>query len=376
MKHFKTIIITKKHLKKILLISVFGATVFGCAFGTVHFLRYPSATMVFSEIDIAQEILDEGLPTNKQQKSVKSIVTDILGFDIDKPETILSHAFPTETETTVSIPPDELSVSTENVYVPTPSPYIDAPPDLPTHEQIISVKKFDMSNATTYSPNLTELCSSPLSVSVKGDSPQVLIMHTHTTECFVGDEMAGESERTTNEQYNMCAVGDVIQNVLESYGIGVIHDKTIHDYPSYKGSYTRAMETIEKNLAAYPSIQIVLDVHRDAYIYNDGSKLRVSADINGQQAARVMLVMGTDSMGLYHPYWKENLKLALKTQSAADIMYPGLMRSINLRRERFNMHATKGSLLLEVGSNGNTLAEAKLGGEYVARALAAALLNG
>ena len=78
-------------------------------------------------------------------------------------------------------------------------------------------------------------------------------------------------------------------------------------------------------------------------------------------------------MGLWHENWQENLKFAAKIQNAAEIMYPGVMRPINLRKERFNEHMTKGSLILEVGSNGNTLAQAKEGGKDVARAIAAVL---
>ena len=123
-------------------------------------------------------------------------------------------------------------------------------------------------------------------------------------------------------------------------------------------------------------MKVVIDLHRDAYVYPNGTKLRVEADVNGESCAQVMLVLGTDSMGLYHPYWRTNLSLAAKIQSAADVMYPGMMRPINLRRERFNMHVTKGSLLVEIGSNGNTLTEAKTAAENLGTAIAAALLNG
>lgn len=165
----------------------------------------------------------------------------------------------------------------------------------------------------------------------------------------------------------------MICRVLEENGIKTVHDTTYHDYPSYQGSYTRALSTIETQLKNNPSIEIVLDVHRDAFIYSDGSKLAVTCEENGISTAQVMLVVGTNSMGLWHENWQENLKFAAKIQNAAEIMYPGVMRPINLRKERFNEHMTKGSLILEVGSNGNTLAQAKEGGKDVARAIAAVL---
>ena len=116
-----------------------------------------------------------------------------------------------------------------------------------------------------------------------------------------------------------------------------------------------------------------MDIHRDGYVYADGTKLQKTTEINGEKTAQVMIVSGTDSMGLENPNWRENLKLGTKIQSAASIMYPTLMRPVNLRKERFNLHLTTGSLLIEVGANGNTLEEAIRGGHYFAKALAAVL---
>ena len=250
-------------------------------------------------------------------------------------------------------------------------------PQLPEHDAIIAANGLKINNATGYSVDLDALAAQPSEVKAAlTDAPEVLIMHTHTTECYIGDEMSGESERTTNENYNVCAVADVLAGSIEAYGIHTVHDKTIHDYPSYQGSYTRALNTITEDMKKYPSVKVVIDLHRDAYVYPDGTKLRVAANVNGRETAQAMLVLGTDSMGLYHPYWRANLSLAAKIQSAAEIMYPGMMRPINLRRERFNMHVTKGSILIEVGSNGNTLAEAKAAAENLGAAIAAALING
>ena len=312
------------------------------------------------------------MPSDNNDKSLKDILYGILGFDKDKPETIIkdsSSAIREASETT--------DTPSETIETQTPVPdEVNDETDLPSHEQIINASGLKLNNATNYNVDLDSLCAAELPVKLNFDEPEVLIVHTHTTECYDGDAMSGESERTTNPDSNMCAVGDMMAKTLEEYGIKCIHDTTIHDYPTYQSAYTRTLETINKNMEKYPSIKVVLDVHRDAYIYNDGSKLRVAAEVNGSETAQVMLVLGTDSMGLYHPYWRDNLTLAAKIQNAAEIMYPGLMRPINLRRERFNMHVTRGSLLLEMGSNGNTLAEAKSSAVYIAKAIAAALING
>ncbi|MCD8390307.1 MAG: stage II sporulation protein P, partial [Firmicutes bacterium] len=241
----------------------------------------------------------------------------------------------------------------------------------PSKEEISAGGHLSMNNATDYDVDLEALCAAELGFSITDDGPQVLVVHTHTTECYDGDQMSGETERTTDESKNVVAVGEVICQTLEKYGIKTYHDRTYHDYPTYQGAYTRELTTVTSILEQYPSIKVVLDVHRDAFIYEDGSKLKVDRENAECPTAKVMIVAGTDSMGLYHPNWRENLKLAAKLQNAAEIMYPGLTRSIDLRQERFNMHMTTGSLLLEVGSNGNTLEEALNAGENIAEALAA-----
>jgi stage II sporulation protein P len=133
------------------------------------------------------------------------------------------------------------------------------------------------------------------------------------------------------------------------------------------------LKTVESYKAQYPSICIVLDLHRDAYVYENGSKAKFVTDIDGQKTAQLMLVVGTNGGGLDHSDWRENMKLALKLQNTILQKYPTLMRGVNLRKERFNGHTTHGSMIIEVGSSGNTLAEAKrgatLGAEEIARFL-------
>ena len=369
MRKFRAFVITKKRLRLIVCTAVFAAAMAALAAAA---LKPPAAAPAFSVSDemIAGTVLDEGVPIEDKPFSLNKLMSKILGFDKDKPETIIQSSSAvfggSENNKEDTVPETETADNHSETMARS----------LPTHEQIAVSNGIKINNSTNYSVNLDALCAQPLDIQLTREDAEVLIMHTHTTECYNGDEMSGESERTTNEMYNMCAIGDIISTTLAEYGIKSIHDKTIHDYPTYQGSYTRALSTITKNIESCPTIKAVLDIHRDAYVYNDGSKLRVAANINGTDAAQVMLVLGTDSMGLNHPNWQKNLTFAAKIQNAAEIMYPGLMRPINLRRERFNMHATEGSVLIEIGSNGNTLREAKVSAEYIARAIAAALLNG
>lgn len=364
---FKTIVITKKKL--ILTAAAILLALSGAA--AVKFIPDKTVSVFNSDNELYKEILSEGLPDSREKKfSLKDTLGKLLGFDIDSPETIIGEYSPVfEGTTSNAETPPEPEAQPEI----TPKPPENAEPSMPDSAQICSSAGLKLNNATNYSVNIDSMCAGSLPFNIDGDGPQVLVMHTHTTECYDGDQMNGETERNTDEELNVVAVGNEICSVLEENGIKTLHDTTYHDYPSYQGSYTRAMTTIENQLKNNPSIKIVLDIHRDAFIYSDGTKLSVTCEQNGISTAQAMLVVGTNSMGLWHDNWKDNLTFAAKIQNAAEIMYPGLMRPVNLRTERFNEHLTRGSLIIEVGSNGNTLAQAKESGKDVARAITAVL---
>ncbi len=236
-----------------------------------------------------------------------------------------------------------------------------------------------MAGLSSYEPDVAELLlQHPLELDFSRGSPQVLIIHTHASEAYTPEPgweyEPSDTLRTEDTNYNVVRVGQEMADTLEAAGIGVIHDTTIRDYPTYNGSYTRTLAAIEEYLATYPSIQIVIDVHRDAAENADGSAVAVSCTADGQDAAQLMLVVGTDEGGLPHPDWEENLSLALRVQALLNRSYPDLCRSIDLRTERFNQHATLGSLLVEVGASGNTLAEALVSARLFADALAQIIL--
>lgn len=202
----------------------------------------------------------------------------------------------------------------------------------------------------------------------------MLILHTHATESYTraSDEDYKESApyRTLDEDYNMVSVGTELARLLEAGGIGVIHDRTLHDYPSYNGSYNHARRSIEDYLAEYPSVRLVLDLHRDASGDNH-SQLRTEAVVDGETSAQIMLVVGTNASGLKHPNWEENLALALKLHVQLERLAPGICRYVNLRAQRFNQDESPGALIVEVGGAGNSHDEAL----RAARVLASAILD-
>lgn len=226
-----------------------------------------------------------------------------------------------------------------------------------------------------YRPEVENLLLSPLSWELSDGQPAVLIVHTHATESYTQAEGESYEEsgayRTLDDHYNMVSIGDEIASVLEAGGISVIHDRTYHDYPSYNGAYVSARESIQAYLEQYPSIRMVLDIHRDASGDSAQGQMTTAAAVGGEKSAQLMLVVGTDAGGNQHPGWQQNLALALKLTGVLERENPGLCRDINLRSERFNMDMTPGSLLIEVGAAGNTHREALT----AARALAEGILE-
>lgn len=211
-----------------------------------------------------------------------------------------------------------------------------------------------------------------LSLSSAEKGPQILIMHTHATEAYrmTKKDRYEESDesRTTDEAHNMIRVGEEMKRVFEDAGFSVVHDKTTYDYPGYNGSYGRSLAGVQSCLDQYPTIQMVLDVHRDALIDNDGNVYSKTTSIDGEEVAQVMLVVGTDDGGLTHPNWRDNYTLALKLQGAMLTLDETLPRPIDLRSQRFNQHLRPGSLLVEVGTSGNTLKQALAGARLFAEA--------
>lgn len=240
-------------------------------------------------------------------------------------------------------------------------------------ESVTIDKGFKVSNNTEYSINPRDFLNSSLAFKLDNQGPQILIMHTHTAESYSEETYnKGAPDRNLDETKNITAVGSAMERVFLKNGINVIHDKTVHDYPSYNSSYQSAEATIRKNLNANSGIKVVLDVHRDGITREDGTKVKLITDINGEKTAQIMLVVGTN-VNLVHDKWQENFKLASKIQAKAIEVYPSLMRPIDLRKERFNEHLTMGSLIVEVGSNGNTMEEAIRGGERIAEVISMVL---
>lgn len=230
-----------------------------------------------------------------------------------------------------------------------------------------------LNDLVNYRPDVTQMLLSALDWDLTGEQPTVLILHTHATESYTkqpGQIYEEDSMyRTLNPSYNMLSIGEELTRVLTAGGISVLHDRTLHDYPSYNGSYSHARQTIQAYLQAFPSIQMVIDLHRDALDFDQDPQLTTLAHVSGQRSAQLMLVSGTD-YNAAHAGWQDNLALGIKLTAVLEKMHPGITRPIQLRPQRFNLDMTPGSILVEVGANGNTHGEALV----AVRALGAAIL--
>ncbi len=226
-------------------------------------------------------------------------------------------------------------------------------------------------NQTLCDINLEKWLKQPLSWDLKGEKTQVLIVHTHTTESYknTGQYIESDPYRTLDETHNLIAVGEYLTQLLEAGGISVIHDKTVHDYPSYNAAYTRARETILGHLAKNPQISLVIDLHRDAVEGADGQQKAFTATYGGKKAAMLALVVGTNAGGQSHPSWEKNAALAVKLQTALEAEFSGICRPVLFRTSRYNQDLTPGSLIVEVGTAGNTEAEALSGVEVLAQTI-------
>lgn len=214
-----------------------------------------------------------------------------------------------------------------------------------------------------------------LSADVPDGEPQVLIYHTHTSESFLpyGDNYDKDYPiRSGDPARNMIAVGDAICEALAARGVSVVHDCRVHDYPMFTGAYYRSADTLLEVLEEYPSIKIAIDVHRDGILNSDGSVTAPTANVDGRAAAQIMIISCCDSPDTPIPNYIDNFKTACLIQNCAETAYPGLTRPILFDYRNYNQPLFGGCVLIEVGSQGNSLDEALYTGELLGNALASA----
>lgn len=229
----------------------------------------------------------------------------------------------------------------------------------PLKEYETLVKEFYTVDPTTMigsdQLNVEKLIARDMRIDKGGEGPQILIYHTHSQEGF-RDSVPGDPATT------IVGVGEVLTTILqEDYGYIVLHHTGEYDKPSRNEAYSRALPEIERILEEYPSIQVVIDLHRDEM----PERTRLVTEIDGKDTAKFMFFNGlsrTRQTGnldyLYNVYLEDNLAFSFQMEKAAKEYYPGLTRKIYLKGYRYNMHLKPRTLLIELGAQNNTLEEA------------------
>ncbi len=213
-----------------------------------------------------------------------------------------------------------------------------------------------------------EMIADPTLMELSKKDPQILIYHTHATESYMPN--TASNYHTSNEKYNVVGIGTNLSKVLQkNYKLRVIHDKTYHDKESYAFSYTNSLKTIKKQMEENKSLKVIIDVHRDAFdVKNEDqrktSKSVYTAKINGKDAARVMIIVGTQN-----PNYKELEKFAVYIKKKMDKLYPGLSIGIKKADKKYNLYNSNYAVLLEFGCMLNTDEEAKYSSELMGEVL-------
>ena len=297
----------------------------------------------------------------KQKLSENDILKSMLETQISSIDEIQNMAEVSEDEETENTSQEEqdieLAKTGETTEVITNNPVTE---NYNTQYGNVKIK-----NQTDY-----ELTQEMLTPDITIENKNIMIFHTHSFESYTPSELYPYTPtgnfRTTDLNFTVTRVGTELTTQLQQYGYNVIHDTSYHDYPSYNGSYTNSLKTVESLLQTNPS-DIIIDLHRDAI--GSRSDYAPTVRIGDEEAAQIMFVIGTNAGGLWHPNWNQNLKFAIKVQEKAEELYPGLFKPIMLTTSRYNQHTGKYANIIEVGATGNTLEQCLTSMKYLAKVM-------
>ena len=248
--------------------------------------------------------------------------------------------------------------------------------DAPESSIYIQYGQGKIKNSTTLTNSQAEeVLDTPCTMDISDLSqPTVLIYHTHATEAYEPYDAEYFDKtynwRSDDNDKNMVAVGTVLAQKLEEAGIGGVHITRQHDNPSYNGAYDKSAQTVQEALEQYPTIQVILDIHRDAIQRDADTIVKAVAEVEGKKAAQLMIIAGCDDDGsLGMPRWEENFRFSAALQDILETMYPGLCRPVFFCYRKYNMDLCPNGALIEIGSHGNTLEEAQYTAELLGNAL-------
>lgn len=276
---------------------------------------------------------------------------------------------------------DENEVGADGKLVnPEKAVTVEEPPKMaqvPPEMSIEKLRDFDyllsnfytVDSATMIGPdqlNADDLLSRSMKIEKQGDAPKILIFHTHSQEAFI-DSVEGDTDTT------IVGMGKLLAERLNALGIPTIHHPGVYDLINGQLDRSAAYEYAEAGvrpiLEEHPSIEVVIDLHRDGV----GEDTHLVTEVNGKPTAQIMFFNGLsrtkdngDIAYLPNPYIQDNLAFSLQMKLAAEQMYPGFTRSIFLRGYRYSLHMRPKSLLIEAGAQTNTVEEMRNAMELLA----------
>jgi len=313
---------------------------------------------------------DEQSQSSSEETTSNSMIYNIIQQDKPYASTIYDNMYMSNNEKEITIPEGEYPIVLSDLSL------------FPADGQLLMI------NETEYLPDLNKLLNAGYPISGASEvfmpypenaDPIVLILHTHGTEGFAEEGKISYSydnlPRSSDTSKNIVSVGKRLSEILTSNGVPNLHCEIMHDKDSYVQSYDLARATIIEYTSKYPSIQYVLDIHRDAIFGENGEIIRSSVETDKKSFAQIMLVVGTDENGAIHPNWESNLTVATKLQYLLNNKVKNIARPINLRSSSFNEQYTPGSLLIEIGTCGNTLTEALNSAEILGNSLSELILS-
>lgn len=291
--------------------------------------------------------------------STSVLIRQITGIDINDPKSLLSLEVPLINQIDKQI----LLAREDGPVIVIPKIQEE---DETTDEEEIKPKDSDTETSNNEKESITVIKekekSEPKKRKLDARKPLVLIYHTHTTESYNPD---GKGENfTTDSKNNMIRIGEELKKELEDkYGIATLHDTTYHDIPKREGAYNKSRPTVQKYLKKYNTFQIIIDLHRDANVTRNKS----TAIIRDKSYARVMFVVDT----LNKNHTKNNIT-ASKINDNLNLLYPNFSRGIMYKQSKihYNQDLSSKIVLIEVGSNENSLEEAINTAQILARAIA------
>lgn len=282
----------------------------------------------------------------------------VTGIDIENPKTYISSQIPL------------LSLFDINTIAKGEDTPIEVIPKDNDYEKVTpnDDKLFEDEEKDDELPNVPEKVvtpgkiTTPNKINLTPSKPLVLIVHTHTTECYNPDNIYG-GNYSTDFNKGVVKIGETLKKELESkYGIATLHDKTVHDNPVYYGAYKRSRPIIQNYVKKYPSLKLVIDLHRDGIT----NKSTSTAIINGEKYSRVMFVIGLKNKNA-----SKSKALANKINNIFNTYYPGLSRGLHFANNSvYNQDLTDKMILMEIGSNKNNINEALKTVDIIAKIIA------